>query len=141
MAILNHYLEDLIVQIGKINLSAKHHWELLDLDELQFTKPTVICFSGNGAITNRQANRLAKQAFTYLDLLFKTKDGNHTLENVDIMGIKYVMSEYTGAGELTKSAIEQITTAIWKLLIDKDGNKLDIDTAKKNMSRLTFFTY
>ena len=141
MAILNHYIDDLIVQIGKINLSAKHHWELLDLENLAFEKPTVICFSGNGALTNRQANRLAKQASVYLDLMFKTKDGNHTLENVDIMSIKYAVSDFTGAGELTKSALEQITNAIWKLLIDKDGNKLDLNTAQKNMSRLTFFTY
>ena len=138
---INRYIDDLVTQIGKINPSTINQWEILPLDSLKFTKPTVLCFSGNGAVTNKQANKLAQQAAAYLGLMFKTKDGNHTLDNVDIMGIKYAISNITGSGIIDETALNQLSNAILALLVDKDGNKLDLATAKKNMSRLTFFTY
>lgn len=130
-----------IIEIGKRNLQAPNHWELLDLDELQFTKPTVICLSGNGTVTNKGANGFAKQAETYLDLMFKNKDGKSTLDNVDIIGLKYVISPTTAVGGFDDDLYEQMSVAMLELLTDKNGNKLALDTAKQKMSRITFFTY
>jgi len=141
VSFINRYTEELNVQIGKRNLQAPNQWELLDLDNLKFPKPTVICLSGNGALTNNQANKLAQQVETYLDLMFSSKDGNHALENIDIMSVKYAYCNITGAGILDELAIEQLAIAILELLVDKNGNKLNLADAKKNMSRLTFFTY
>ena len=130
-----------VIEFGKRNLRAPNHWELLDLDELHFIKPTVICLSGNGTVTNKGANGFAKQAETYLDLMFKNKDGNHALEHVDIMGVKYVVSPTTAIGSLDETLYEQLSLAMLELLVDKAGKKLDLATAQKNMAGLTFFTY
>ena len=130
-----------VIEFGKRNLKAPNHWELLDLDDLHFTKPTVICLSGNGTVTNKGANGFAKQAETYLDLMFKNKDGNKTLDNVDIMGVKYVISQTTAIGGLDDKLYEQLSLAMLELLVDKEGNKFDLATAKKNMAQVTFFTY
>lgn len=124
------------VEVGKRNLNAPHHWELLDLDNLKFVKPTVLCLSGNYATTNRDANAFAKQVENYLGLMFAPKQGYHKLDHLDIVGVKY--SQY---GDLSQSAINKIANAILLLLIDKNGYPLDINTAKKNMSRITFFTF
>ncbi len=130
------------VEIGKRNLNVKDtHWELLDLDNQKFEKPTVVCLSGDGTITNKDINGFAKMAETYLDLEFKTKDGGNVLDNVDIVGIKYKPWGEAGHGRLTEQAINQLSNAILSLLVDKNGKRLAIETAKKNMSRLTFFTY
>lgn len=130
------------IEIGKRNLNIKHtHWELLDLNHLTFTKPTVLCLSGSGTITNEDANGIAKQAETYLDLMFKTKDGGNVLDNVDILGIKYAQRSGFEDGDIPELAIDKLSTAILSLLVDKNGNRLSVEQAKKNMSRLTFFTY
>jgi len=129
-----------IVQIGKRNLKAPNDWELLDLNKLTFQKPTVLCLSGSGAFTNQQANGLVKQVATYLDLLFKTKASHHTLDYVDIVGIKYAKANCNKA-YLSISACHQLANAMLSLLVDQNGNKLTLDQAMKNMSRLTFFTY
>ena len=141
MGIVNRYIDDLVTQIGKINPYAEHQWEILPLDNLEFTKPTVICLSGNGATTHKHARRLTEQVAAYLDLLFKTPKSNQMLAQVDVMGIKYAISSLTGTGFIDETALDQITTAMLALLVDQDGNRLDLTTAQKNMSRLTFFTY
>ena len=138
---MEHTGQRAVIEFGKRNLQAPNHWELLDLDELHFTKPTVICLSGNGTVTNKGANGFAKQAETYLDLMFKTKDGNNTLDHVDIMGVKYIISPTTASGSLDDTLYEQMSIAMLKLLVDENGNKFNLATAQQNMSRLTFFTY
>ena len=141
MSIFNRYIDDLIVQVGRINATAQNNWELLDLENLKFEKPSVICLSGNGAITNKHAKRLAEQVQRFLDLLFKTKDGNNALDHVDIIGVKYALLDISGIGTFTKTAMEQFVNAILALLVDANGNKLELTKAQQNMSRLTFFTY
>lgn len=125
------------VEIGKRNLNIKDtHWELLDLDNLKFEKPTVLCLCGNDTTTNAKANGFVKQAEIYLELMFKTKDGSNVLDNVDLVGVKY-----DEKNSMPIQDSEKVANAIFNLLIDKNGKKLDIETARKNMSRLTFFTY
>lgn len=132
---------ELIVEIGKLNPHAENDWELFDLSDLEFKKPTVFCLSGNGAINNHNAKNIAKLVETYLDLLFKTKNGTDTLNHVDIMSIKYApKTTRSDTGSLTDEAILQITDALLALLVNKN-NKIDLNIAKRNMSRVTFFTY
>ncbi|MBQ7973920.1 MAG: hypothetical protein IJ295_03140 [Clostridia bacterium] len=133
----NYYSD---VEIGKINLSAHNHWEILDLANLKFNKPTVLCFSGNGAINHKLAHGLAKMAESYLDLLFAPKQGYHTLDHVDIMGIKYAQLD-KDTGRLSKTAVEQLASAMTALLFDAKGQRLNLEQAKQKMSRIVFFTY
>ncbi|MBR4418506.1 MAG: hypothetical protein IKT33_00715 [Clostridia bacterium] len=128
------------VEIGKRNLNAANHWERLDLENLKFEKPTVLCFSGNMTIENEEANGLAKIVENYLGLMFTPKKNYHLFDHVDIMGVKYAqVSKDTGC--LNESAVEQIANAILSLLTDDMGQRLNLEQAKQNMSRITFFTY
>ena len=130
-------LEGYQVEIGKRNLNAENHWELLDLANLRFEKPTVLCLSGDGTRTNQQANAFAKQAERHLDLMFSAQHNYRTLDQVDILGVKYAPL----IGTLTKPATKQLVDAMMKLCVDSNGNRLSLEQAKQNMSRLTFFTY
>ncbi|MBQ7973580.1 MAG: hypothetical protein IJ295_01320, partial [Clostridia bacterium] len=78
---------------------------------------------------------------TFLDLLFAPKQGYHTLDHVDIMGIKYAESEIKGKGIMTYNDYAVITKALLALLVDEKGNRLDLESAKKNFSRISFCTY
>ena len=133
---INQFNNHQTVEVGKRNLQAPNHWELLDLDNLKFEKPTVVCLCGNDTTTNAKANGFTKQAETYLDLMFKTKDGGNVLDNVDILGVKY-----DNSGDISDQDSDKIVKAIFNLLVNKNNKRLDIETAQKNMSRLTFFTY
>ncbi len=128
------------VEIGKRNLNAENHWELLDLDNLKFEKPTVLCFSGNATLTNEDANGLAKMVENYLGLMFTPKQDYHLFDHVDILGVKYArLSKNIGC--LDESAVEQIANGIFSLLVDGRGQRLNLQQAKQNMSRITFFTF
>ena len=134
---MNHYD---VVEIGKRNLDIANHWELLDLNNLEFNKPTVICLSGNGTLWHEHANGFAKEVHALLDLKFKTKQGRDTLDHVDIMGVKYADGGLKG-GKLTELALDQLTNAILKLLVDQNGKKLPLNKAQQNIARLSFFTF
>ena len=129
-----------VTEIGKRNLNAENRWELLDLNNLEFNKPTVLCLSGNGTIRNEHANGFVKEIYALLDLKFKTKQSRDTLEHIDIMGVKYADSGLAG-GKLTELALEQLTNALLKLLVDKKGHKLELNQAKQNMSRISYVTF
>lgn len=128
------------VEIGKRNLNAENHWELLDLEDLRFEKPTVLCFSGNTTIKNEDANGLAKMVENYLGLMFTPKQDYHLFDHVDILGVKYAQL-LKDTGHLNQSAVEQIANAIFSLLVDGRGQRLNLEQAKQNMSRITFFTF
>jgi len=128
------------VEIGKRNLNAENHWELLDLDNLKFEKPTVLCFSGNATLTNEDANGLAKMVENYLGLMFTPKQDYHLFDHIDILGVKYAQIS-KDTGHLNESAVEQIANGIFSLLVDGRGQRLNLEQAKQNMSRITFFTF
>ena len=128
------------VEIGKRNLQAENHWEILDLKNLKFEKPTVLCLPGNRAVTHQDANGLAKQVENHLDLLFKTKTGRHTLEQVDIISLKYPLCG-EDRGRLTELATCQLADALLALVVDANGKRLDVESAKQKMSRVSFFTF
>lgn len=131
-----HEIEEIIDEVGKRNHNAPNHWELLDLNNLQFDKPTVLCLCGNATTTNKIANGFAKQAETYLDLMFAPKQDYHTLDHVDIISVKY-----NQAGTLNIRTKDLLTDALCALLVDQNGQRLDLETAKKNMSRVCYFTF
>ena len=130
-----------IVQVGKINLQAENYWELLDLNNLTIERPTVLCLSGNGAVTNDKAKRFACHTRNFLDLLFSPRHNYNTLDNIDILSVKYAKQQSSDTGYLPHAVSKQLADAIMPLLMDQHGNRLDLDTAKKNMSLITFYTY
>ncbi len=128
----------------------KFHMQTIDLEHLDFTRPTVLCFSGNGTTQNKDANGLASQAERYLDLLFKARIINpqtgheeiiQPTDRVDIMSVRYASRDNYSGGYLTEQSIEQLASAMLRLLTDSNGNRLSLKQAQQNMSRLTFFTF
>lgn len=125
--------------------SNKYHMELVDSKNLTFDKPTVFCISGNGTNSEYEANALGSQAERYLDLLFKAEIKNsktsviETIQPLNKCDIYSVI--YNGDKSIDKSLLEQIVKAMFALLVDKNGNRLELEQAKKNMSRLSFFTF
>lgn len=118
--------------------------EYLDVEEYAVTRPTVFCLSGNGAITTKEANGLCKQAEGYLKLMFNGKNvGKRVTDMVDLIGFKYARpKEDAKVGDLGFEFIEDfVNRVIIPKLLDKDGTRLSLDEACKNMSQMVFFTY
>lgn len=130
-------------EIGMRDAMAQHCYRVLNPNTLQFNeRPVIIGISGDGAINNKDGNGIAKIIQYHLDLMFKNKDGKNPLDYVDIMGIKYARkSKYDFCGYITKSFADKLTDAMIKLLTDENGQRLPLDQAQRNFSRITFFTY
>ena len=115
------------VELIKRNPNAEHHCDIMGLGDLRITKPTLICLSGNGTVNLQDANGFAKQAETYLELLFKESDGNgHITDHVDLIGVKYSRTkEDETAGNMQNSEImkfEQLNFNIGQQLRIADKN-------------------
>ena len=124
------------------NPNYQHHWEFLNVDNLQFDKPTIICLSGSGATNNKAANGITKIVQNYLDLMFKTKDGKSAVDYVDIIGIKYARPNYYYSTNLMSSGFaNHLTDAMVALMTDANGQRLPLEQAQQKISRITFFTY
>lgn len=130
------------VEIGRRNDDKLFSWEKLNLNNYIVDKPTVFCLSGNATITTKEANGLCKQAEIYLDLIKHDKDED-IKDRVDIVGIKYAKTAPgSEVGRLTPDFVEKFNNKVLvPLFKDENGKKLDLNTAMKNMSKITFFSY
>jgi len=137
-------------EIGKRNLKSENHWEILT--EYRITKPTIICLGGNGTISSREANNVCKIAEGLIGLKAQEGKEEATYDSVDVIGVVYGLevSEIADrfglnsfrAGKLSDDDIDEIINEmLLPLCFDDEGNLLDIDSACKNMSLITFFTY
>ena len=129
-------------EVGRRNPNAEHNWELLNLETLSFDRVTVFDFSGNGTITNKQANGSAKFPENDLELLFKDKTKTPVFKHVDILGVKYSRKSLENkAGELSEESIDLISNAFVRLLTDEKGQRLNTNEACRKMSRVVFKSY
>lgn len=129
-------------EFGKrVNNSALFNWEGLDLDTYRITKPTVLCFSGNATITNKDANALCRLVEDSLELL-KSDDVDDIKDVLDIVGFKYAKHGTTASGGLTREFVNKfVDEVLVSLFKDENGQRLDLNSALKNMSKLSFFSY
>lgn len=130
------------VEFGKRNLSQDFHWEKLYLDKYRVVKPTVFCLSGNGTLSLQEANGFCKQAEGFLHLINRGKKDKIS-DRVDLVGFKYAKETFSGeTGVLDSPFIDGfVENALLPLFVDIDSNRLDINTAMKNMSQVSFFSY
>lgn len=130
------------VEMGRRDDNKMFSWQKLNLDRYVVDKPTVFCLSGNGTITSKDANGLCKHAEVYLDLIKENKDDD-IKDKVDIIGFKYAKtSPGSEIGKLTPEFVEKFNNRVLvPLFKDKSGKRLDLNTAMKNMSKITFFSY
>ena len=130
------------VEFGRRKPGETNSWEQLNTGTYRIDKPTVFCLSGNGTTSLRDANGFCKHAEGYLSLLNK-RDGTPITDRVDIVGFKYAKKkEDFESGGLTGDFIEDfVEKCMLPLFMDESGERLPLEQARQNMSRVSFFTY
>ena len=123
----------------------------VNLNTFKVTKPLVVCFSGNSTTNMAQANGFCKIAERELRLLFDEKENSVAnkpfpmSENIDVMGVVYEPKMYakgTGIGGIDFPTLGKfVKKVLMPLCLDKQGKKIKVDKAQKNMSLITFFSY
>lgn len=131
--------------LGRRNMAYKNHWEELPSDLYRITKPTVLCFGGNGTITSREANAMCKIAQGLVGLkLPSTKNEFATATDVDFVGIGYGRNQQSlkETGGLTEAEKDNFVKNIFiNLCINEDGKILPNHQIIKNFNQITFFTH
>ncbi len=123
------------------NPREEYHFETIDLDTFRVTRPTVFCFSGNGAITTREANGTCKIVEHQLRLLFDEKSGFNLYDNVDLVGVVYGLSPKSSPSLNDAEIFSFVESVFYPLCFDKSGNLLDMDSILRSMSLVNFFTF
>lgn len=115
---------------GRRNLDAEHHWEDIDLENYQVSKPVVLMLGGDGTKNNKKANGYLKTAEKILGV-FK--------DDVDIVGVSYndaLRSSQTQFVQ-TYSLVENLFIP----LVSADGEKLSTEQACKNMRNISILAH
>ena len=129
-------------EIGRRNLNFQRKWEFLNVGDLQFNRPAVICLSGSGTVENKSISSITHIVQNYLDLMFKTKDGKNALDYIDIIGIKYARKDRRSTeGYMTATFADKLTDDLVNLLTDENRRKLPLDYAKRKFASITFFFF
>lgn len=77
---------------GKRNINNKnnHKWDFIKLNEVNNDKPMLICLSGNGTTTTKEANGFCKFAEDCLKLMFENRqDSTNPEDHLDIVSCAY----------------------------------------------------
>ncbi len=130
--------------IGKRNLQCKNNWQELDINTYRITKPTVLCFGGNGTLTTKSANAMCKAAQGLVGLKEPSAQEFATSKDVDFIGFAYGKfgDGDLGSSFLTHNERKQIVDNIFlPLCINEKGALLQPNEILKNFSKITFFTH
>ncbi len=131
--------------LGRRNLDCKNHWEQLASDYYRITKPTVLCFGGNGAIGSLDANAMCKIAQGLVGLKYPSIVSEYaTSYDVDFVGIGYGRNKEKGneVGGLTDKERENFVRNIFlPLCITENGSIAPSEQIIKNFNQITFFAH
>ena len=110
-------------------------WRDVKPDEIDITKPMVLCLGGNGTVTNKLANGYAKAVQSILGV--DTQD-----DFVDIFSLHYGGQEDASIGNVSFEEIEELAKGIFiRRVVDENGERLPFDDACKNMRNVNIVTY
>ena len=109
-------------------------WLPLKLEQVDTTKPIIICFGGNGTLTSRSANYYAKLVQGWLCI-------REAQEYCPIISFYYGNVPDSDTGVLNDDELLEISRAFFLPLIQEHGKRLDLESALKNMRNLNFFTH
>ena len=123
-------------RFGLRNKTSENHWKPCQIDKFKILRPLIICLSGNGTITEKDANGFCKLAENLL---------GEKASEVDLLGIAYGVKDeqISKRGELSNIEIELIVDNLLMSLCkdETSGNLLPIEDCCKNLSLITFFTF
>lgn len=111
--------------------SVEHHYERIDLKHYQASNPIVLILGGNGTVTDKAANSYAKNISNLLGVF----NGD-----VDILSVNYNHGDYRGNSP-NELEVGLITYHLLCQLISENNNRLDIETACKNMRKITIVAH
>ncbi len=104
--------------------------EVVSLNKLKLKRPILLIFNGNGIESNRQA-KLSIDVIDSLLGVFKN--------DVDVLSVNYNSGTYND--DLYETNISNIVDNLFVRLISKNGKRLDIKEACKNMRNITIFAH
>lgn len=123
-------------KFGFRNKTSENHWQPCQIEKLKITKPLIICLSGNGTTTEKEANGFCKLAENLL--------GEKSSE-IDLLGVAYGVKDkqLSKRGELSDKDVEMIVNSLLMPLCKDEitGDLLPIEDCCKNLSLITFFTF
>ena len=123
-----------------------YHYQELD-ESYRITKPTIICLGGNCTLKTKDANAMCKIAQRLIGLKKPTGQNEHaTTSDVDLLGVKYGFSynkygKRLDTSELSFKDVSKLTNQLLAPLVFENGQKLDVLTACKNISNVTFLSH
>ena len=110
-------------------------WEIVDVKNIDTSKPVVLCFGGNATINTTYANGMAKNAERFLGITPKDK-------YIDVYSIQYGTNPGLDVGNLTQQDIINITKKIiLPRILDNKGQKLTVHQACKNMRNINILSF
>ena len=128
---------------GIRDLSLPNHWTD-ESKNFKITKPTILCFGGNGTTTPQAANGQAARNERLIGLKPKQNQVYGTYYHMDVISFYYgINSEHEIFGKMTLEESNNIINQLFlPLLIDQKTNKrLPIKEACKNFSLLIFSSF
>ena len=129
--------------IGRRNLQSPNHWETLD-SNFKITKPTVLCFGGNGTVSEGGANSMCKIAQSIVGIKDPTIQNEiAATDDVDFIGIGYGRaSRFCSLGCLTDDErLDLVEKLFLPFFADENGNVLQREQIIKNFNQVTFFAH
>ena len=119
------------------------HWENKDLATIDFSKPTLMVFGGNGTITTRNANNVCRVEESLVGLKIDSQDMYSSYPMYNVVGFVYGRDDETATvGSMSDQDIEDIVNqAMFHRVFDENGVRRELDSAKKLMSTIKFGTH
>lgn len=114
--------------IGIRDLSAENHWKRIETEECIITRPTILILGGDGVETEEEANGYAKAVGNFCAPF---------LPDVDIISVCYNKEGLYGYNYSRN--IKNLEKRIFLPLVSRDGKRLSLEEACKNVRQLTIF--
>lgn len=129
-------------EICKFPHNARNTYQVVE-PNYKITKPTVISFGGNFTCTGKHASGMSNIVANLLGMKPKTHNNQiATFDDVELLGISYGKLRYAENTTMNDDEIKDLCNRLFvSLVVDDNGNRLDLETAMKNASMVTLFNH
>ena len=118
----------------------KHGWERIDIDDIDTTKPVLLCFGGNNTTIDRYANFMAKTAERLLNITPSDKYLN--IYSISYHHDKDEQSESEDEiAAMSEKDISRIVDALFLPLVTCKDGRISTVQAQKNMRNINIFSF